>query len=139
MQHNTITMAHVALVICALTGLMGCARSPQQRASKFLAEGKAHLSKGDSRRAILDFQNAISAVPRHAQARYQLGLAPEANHEFQQAVNAYRDALDLEPTHARAQLRLARVMASSSDPELLPDAENPLAELLRSAPSDPDT
>ena len=61
--------------LLVLAFLSGCARSPQARRDKYLADGKALLEKKDYTRAILNFRNAVQAMPNDAEAYYQIGLA----------------------------------------------------------------
>jgi tetratricopeptide (TPR) repeat protein len=125
-------------IAAILAGLSGCARSPVERERKHLSAGKLLIEKHDYARAVLQFQSAIAAMPRDAEAYYQLGRAFEGTHEYQKAVNAYRRARELDPKHTAAQLRVAEMMASTSNPELLADAQGRLRALLSGNSADPD-
>src|ERR1700734_2921935 len=108
-----------------------CNRSPEARSAKFIAEGKNLLEKKDPARAILQFRNAAQATPKNPEAYYQLGVASLAAGDLRQGVAALRKALDLNPKHAGAQLRLAQLMAETADPGLLKDAQQRLNSLLQ--------
>lgn len=114
----------------------GCARSPQARRDKYLAKGKSFLEKKDYSRALLEFKNAAGVMPRDPEAYYQMGEAAYQSGDIRTAVIAYRKALDLNPKHAGAQLRMAQLMANASEGTWLKDAESRLEELLRSGPAD---
>src|SRR5512140_2620013 len=64
-----------AAVIFLAIGLWGCSRTPEQKAARFLASGKAQIAKKDYARAILDLKNAARLQPKHAEPYYQAGLA----------------------------------------------------------------
>lgn len=125
-----------ATLAFALLG--GCAFSPQARHDKYLARGKALLEKHDYSRAILEFRNAAKAMPKDAEAYYQIGLASEESGDVRTAVAFYRKALLENPKHAGAQLKLAQLMALTTDKGLLQDAENRLNILKQSSPASPD-
>src|SRR5271157_656389 len=63
------------LIWGALLLFNGCARSPQAIRDRSLASGMKLMQKGDYRRALLEFKNAVQAMPRDAEAQYQLGNA----------------------------------------------------------------
>jgi tetratricopeptide (TPR) repeat protein len=128
----------VACMIAFLVGLGACARTPMQKRDRFLESGKKLFEKKQYAKAILDFKNAAAAMPKDAEAYYQLGRAYAGQHEFQTAVNILQQALQLNPNHAGAQLEISKIMASTIDPELLADAESRLNALLQSGGNDPE-
>src|SRR5579862_1777277 len=117
-------------LLCALL-FGGCARSPEARRTKHLAEGKEFFEKKDYARALLEFKNAAQAVPADPEAYYQLGLTYAVLGEVRGAVFNFRIALERNPKHAGAQLKLAQLMAATSDPDLLKDAQSRLTGLLQ--------
>ncbi len=60
------------LLVLALTS---CVSSPEARSARFIETGKKLLKNKDTSRAILQFQNAVKASPRSAEAYYQLATA----------------------------------------------------------------
>jgi tetratricopeptide (TPR) repeat protein len=128
----------VACMIAFIVGLGACARTPTQKRDRFLESGKKLFEKKQYAKAILDFKNAVAAVPKDAEAHYQLGRAYAGQHEFQTAVNILQKAVQLNPNHAGAQLEISKIMASTIDPELLADAESRLNALLQSGNNDPE-
>jgi len=122
-----------ALLLVVLAS-SGCMRSPEAKSARFIEQGKKLLEKKDPARAILQFRNATQATPRNADAYYQLGQAYLAGGDLRSGVANIRKALDLNPKHQEAQLRLADLMASTNDPEVLKDAGQRLHTLLQDAP-----
>jgi putative PEP-CTERM system TPR-repeat lipoprotein len=118
-------------IICIVSG---CAWSPEARSAKHLETGKKLLQKNDSARAILEFLNAAKATPKNPEVYYQLSLAYQAAGDAPSTVSTLRKALELNPKHAAAQLRLAQLMATVNDKQVLEDAQQRLKALLKDAP-----
>jgi tetratricopeptide (TPR) repeat protein len=117
--------------------LAGCVRSPESRSAKHIESGKEFLQKHDAKRAIIEFQNAVQATPRSAEAFYQLGLAYLAIGDIQKGIAGLRKAIELNPKHNEARLKLAELMASVRNPDILKDAQQRLRDLLRDMNDDP--
>ena len=62
--------------------------------------GKKFLQEKNYRRAILEFQNAVQAMPDDAEAHYELGLAQAESGEAQHGYNNLKRALELNPQPA---------------------------------------
>jgi len=131
-------MAGLAAVLAIAIVSGACSRSPQARSAKYMAEGKKLLAKKDPARAILQFRNAAQVTPKDPEVYYQLGVAALAAGDIRQGVLALRRALDLNPKHAGAQLRLAELMTNVSDPEVLKDAKGRLEGVLQDSPQNAD-
>lgn len=127
-----------ACTIAVFAILCGCAISPQARRDKFLSRGKSLLQKHEYARAILEFRNAAQAMPKDAEAYYQIAIASEDNGDIQTAVAAYRKALSLNPKHTGAELKLAQLMALTTDKSLLQRAEKSLNALKQETPNSVD-
>ena len=124
----------MAGLLLAVIVTAGCTRSPEAKSARFMEEGKKLLEKKDPGRAILQFRNAAQATPKNAEAFYQLSLAYFASGEIRFGVATLRKALELNPKHAAAQLRMAQLMAMTNDPEMVKDARTaPRENAARSA------
>jgi tetratricopeptide (TPR) repeat protein len=121
-----------------ILGLSSCALSPEAKRDKYLASGKKLIEKRDYRRAILDFKNGLRVKPRDAELYYQLGIAYLGTQDVGEGAMCLRKALELNPKHVGAQLALAQLMASASNPNLLEEANKRLAALLLDSPDNPD-
>ena len=128
----------VACLAVLIVGAVACARTPMQKRDRFLESGKKLFEKKEYARAVLDFKNAVAAMPQDSEAYYELGRTYAAFHELQSAVNSFRKAISLDPKNRGAQLELSKIMASTIDPEALEDAENRLNTLLQSGVADPE-
>ncbi len=129
--------ALIALAWMALA-FTGCDRSPEAKSARCIVAGKALMQKGNPARAILEFRNAVQASPKNAEAYYQLGLAYLARQDYRNAVAGLRQAIAVNPKHTAARLKLAQLMASVSDPEVLKDAQHRLQDLIEGDPGNPD-
>src|SRR5579864_5212915 len=116
----------------------GCMRSPEQKSARFMEAGRKLLEQKDPARAILQFRNAAQATPNSAEVYYQLGQAFLATGDLRQGVAALRKAVDLNPKHELARLRLAQLMAGVNDRGVLHDAQERLQTLLQESPDNPD-
>ncbi len=114
------------------------ARTPQEKRKSTSRQEKKLIEKGDYPQAVLQFRNAVTTMPDDAEARYQSGRALEGIQEFQKAVDSYRKANELNPKHAAAQLRLAKILAWTADPGNLAYEQGRLQALLRAESVDPD-
>jgi tetratricopeptide (TPR) repeat protein len=106
--------------------------------TKYLERGKKFLAQKDYSRAIIEFRNATRPIPKDAEPWYQLGMAALQAKQFQQAVAAFRQAVKLNPNHAGAQLRLAELLVTSHDPQILQEAVQKLDQVLAGDPNQAD-
>jgi tetratricopeptide (TPR) repeat protein len=125
------------LLFCVpLLLLLGCGHSPQAVRDRALDAGNKLLAKGDYQRAVLEFKNAVQAMPRDAESQYKLGNASAAAGNVVEAVTAYKRAVELNPKHADAERKLVGLMALLGDRGLVEEAEARLHMLLDSSPAD---
>jgi tetratricopeptide (TPR) repeat protein len=79
--------------------------------------------------AMGHYAKSVELNPAPADANFSLGLMYEARGEHALAVERFRHVLELEPDSPRAQIQLAWVLGTSSDPAIRkPDAAVALAE-----------
>jgi tetratricopeptide (TPR) repeat protein len=121
------------LALLALV-LSGCARSPEAKKARYIEAGKRLASKKDYSRAILEFKNAAQVTPKDPQPYYEAALIYITLSDWNNAVTLLKKVIELDPRHTAAQLRLAQIMAGTSDVELLNDANKRLNELLSISP-----
>lgn len=139
MTHRRLKSWTAAAILLAAAGVFsGCATSPSAKSAKHAAAGKALLEKGDSARAILQFQNAARLTPRDPEIYYQLATAYLAASDTRSGIAALRKTLELDAKHAGARLRMAQLMASVNDPEFTKQAQDRVRELLQETPNDAD-
>jgi len=133
--HFMPTQTRLIAFLCLLaTGFLGCNTSPEHKAAKFLARGKALLAQKDYPRAILEFRNATNAMPKDAEPYYQMGLAYLESGNGASALQAFQRATTLSPKHSGAQLKLAEFMITSKEQNIVREAVTRLQEALGVSP-----
>jgi tetratricopeptide (TPR) repeat protein len=120
-----------------LIAASGCARSPEAKRNKFMNSGRHYLEKHEYARAVLDFRNAVAAMPGDGESFYQLGLAYVGARDLQGAWNSFKTALALDPKHKGAQLNLSKIEVSMPGVDMVRQAKAHLSELLEGSPGDP--
>jgi tetratricopeptide (TPR) repeat protein len=113
--------AYVSLIVFAL-GCVACATSPQAKEARFLKRGQALIAQKEYSRAILEFRNAVTAVPHDAEPYYQLGMAYLGSGDPASAAKSFERATTLNPRHSGAQLKLAELMTTARDPKYVQEA-----------------
>jgi tetratricopeptide (TPR) repeat protein len=129
--NNTTCISIAALIAAALSG---CNTSPQAKEARYLKRGEALVAQKDYSRALLEFRNASTAVPKDAEPFYQMGLAYLGSADLVGAARSFRKAIDLNPNHTGAQLKLAEMMVNTRNKGLVEEAAKRLETILTNAP-----
>jgi len=127
----TMLAAAAMIVLC---GLSAACSSPPAKEAKYLRRGEAFLAKKDYPRALLEFENAARAMPKDAEPYYQMGVTFMAQGTMGNAFSYFRKAVQLNPRHQGAQLKLAELMASSRNKESVQQAATQLEAVLAASP-----
>ena len=135
-SRHSISILKIALVALCVVLSCGCTSSS---ANRFLELGKHHFEQKEYDRAILEFKSAVQVAPNNAEAHYRLGLAHLAVGDDGLAAGDLRRVTELNPRHTEAQLKLAQILATTSDAVLLSDAETLARTVLQVRPGDADT
>lgn len=96
----------VAFALLLALLLTGCA---SYRAARLYHSGTAALDRGDSQRAIIDLEQAAELAPAASEVQNHLGLAYAAAGREDEALHAFRRAVDFDCDNAAANenLRMA--------------------------------
>jgi tetratricopeptide (TPR) repeat protein len=114
--------------------LAGCNTSPAAKEATALKRGKALLEKKDYARALLQFKTASQAMPNDAEPYYQMGLAYSGLVNIRAAADAFRQATELNPKHAAAQLKYSELLMSTRNKEFVQEASKRLQQVLANEP-----
>jgi tetratricopeptide (TPR) repeat protein len=125
-------------VVLASSVQWGCARTPQEREARFLAQGKKELLSKDYGRAALDFRNAVALAPHDAEAYYQLGWSLLQQGSLRDAAAAMRKAIELNPRHTGAQVKLAELVVLAGDDTSAKQSKERMQDILTDSPDNPD-
>jgi tetratricopeptide (TPR) repeat protein len=117
-----IKFVNAAVVCLVLLSGSACSRSVVAKKARYMEAGRRFYDQKDYARAILQFKNATDADPLDPEPDYRLGLAYLDSGEVSPAIQCFRKAAQINPRHAAAQLRLAEILSTSDNKELLNDA-----------------
>jgi tetratricopeptide (TPR) repeat protein len=112
----------------------GCSISPKDQEAKFLRKGDALMARNDLARALLEFRNAARTMPGDAEPYYRIALVSLKTGNIAGAYAELTRALELNPNHIEAQLKIAGVMAASADPGLIQEGEQRLKRIVVAFP-----
>ena len=92
------------------------------------------MAKKDYPRAMLEFRNALKVMPQDAEVHYELGLAYLGTGNFGNGILALRTAVELNPKHKGAQVKLAELMTATHNQNLVAEAAGRLRDVLAASP-----
>ncbi|HEX4822888.1 MAG TPA: tetratricopeptide repeat protein [Candidatus Polarisedimenticolaceae bacterium] len=95
--------------------LAGTANQVRKDAFRLLNEGVAAYNRGAFRDAIPPLQQAATMSLNSFRAHYFLGLALAGDRRYSEAVESYRVALDLDPSHLQANVSMADAWLAQGD------------------------
>src|SRR5882672_11009229 len=125
-------------VLLAAVFISACGLTPDGKEAKFLQLGKKDMANKDCARAAIDFQNAIRVKMTNAEPYYQLSLAYMAMGDYQSGIPALQKALELNPKHLEAKIKMAELLASGSGERHLHGAEASARQALLASPENTD-
>ncbi|BDC53160.1 hypothetical protein F183_A54750 (plasmid) [Bryobacterales bacterium F-183] len=126
----TSIRTHWAAAALAMLLLTAC----KPDGPKSLERGKDFMQKRDYQSALIEFRNAIKAMPKDAEAHYQTAMALLATGDTNGGLLYLRRAAEIDPKHAPSQTKLAEMMAMSGSADVVREAER-RAKLLTGAGS----
>lgn len=98
------TLAAAALLAAA------CSGDPEADARKFVASGDSYASRNNRDEAIIQYRNAIKALPQWPEPHYKLAKTYEAAGDYVNAYSEYARAADLEPSNVDAQIKAGTLL-----------------------------
>src|SRR5918993_2403603 len=120
-------------LVLMLLALTGCTLT-EKKWNQQVKAGKQFLEAKDYARAILSFQNAVQLKPQDGETYFQLAVAHMQAGDPTASIAHLRKALEIDPNHAEASLRLAEVMTSAGERSVVEEAEQRLKNLLSANP-----
>lgn len=97
----------IALILAAT--LTACSPA-EERAANYLSKANELFESGDMVKAKLEARNAAQIEPKNAEARYLLALIAEKEQEIRPMIQHLLVAVDADPTHVKARLKLGNLM-----------------------------
>jgi putative PEP-CTERM system TPR-repeat lipoprotein len=133
---------HRSVAFIALFALLAIACQTKLSEAQYLVRGKKLLEKKDYAHAMLEFKNAATLAPKDAEPYYQASLASLAMGEYGRAYSSLLKAVDLNPDHRAAQVKIAELIGASvggtRDLQQLKSAEERINSVLAAVPDSPD-
>jgi Flp pilus assembly protein TadD len=97
------------LAAAALAAAPGCASF---RGARLYASGSEALDRGDTARAVADLERAAGLVPHASEVQNHLGIAYARAERHDDALRAFRRALELDCDNAAARANLRSAEAA---------------------------
>jgi Tfp pilus assembly protein PilF len=126
------------LAIVMAGGSVSCNRSPQAREAAYLKSAEALAAKRDFARARLDIRNASQAMPNDAEPYYRSGLIDLQSDDPLRAMVNFRKALELNPNHTGAKLKVGELLALSGRRTDVEEAARRLTEAVAESSGAPE-
>ncbi|MGA7412664.1 MAG: tetratricopeptide repeat protein [Bryobacteraceae bacterium] len=122
------------LVVLFCGALMSaCSRDPQVRKQKFYKTGVEYLNKGDTKKAALQFMNALQIDPKFAEAANVLAEIEFRQKNYRRAYSLLQQAIAAKPDYLPPHKGLAQIYRLAGKTA---DAEKELQFILSHSPDD---
>ena len=108
--------ATIATAVLA-TMFTGCSRDPNVVKHKYLKSGQDYYDQGKYREAAIQFQNAIQADSRFAEAHYKLAETREKLEQWPEAFEQFSRTVELQPENYAAHLEMVDLLVSVNPPQ----------------------
>lgn len=128
----------LSAVLLACWFAVACSRPPAERAAKYMENAKKRAQAKDHPGAILQFRNAAKYTPDDPELYYQMALSYTAVGDPAAAIAGFQKAVQLQPKHAGAQLKLAELAIASAQKDLVKGAAERLTGVLAQSPRNVD-
>lgn len=124
----------VACWIVAAIFLGACDRSPEAKLARHVKRGDAYAKEEKYKEAVIEYKNAVKAVPKDAAAHWKLANASLKEKDIRTAFTELQKAVDLDPNNYEALGKLGEIylMAGKND-----EAKQIADNLVKSRPDDP--
>jgi len=106
----------------------------EERKAMHMEKGMAYYAQGDYDKARVELKNVLQIDPKTPEAYYMIGLIEEKQQKWQGAFSSYLKAVELNPDHIQAKVKLGRLYLLSG---ALREAEEIMTDVLARRPGDP--
>lgn len=137
MKTDSLRKSAAAALLLALA-CAGCGRTPEQKANRFLEEGKQFLSKRSYDSALLSFRNAAKEMPTNPEPLYQAGLVYLELNDPNRAGLLFRSVREMDGSHLPARRKLSELLLSSKDKKITNEGLKMARELVAADPHNAD-
>ena len=128
MKHLISNVVKISAIFVLVISITSCG-GKEERKEKYLEKGKAYLLEKNYDKARIELKNVLQIDPKFAEAYYILGTIDEEKKELRKAVGDYKKAIELDPKHIGAKVKLARIYAIAGTKELFSEAQKLIAQV----------
>jgi len=127
-----IFIKYIAVLVLAVS-LVACGGA-EERKAKYLEKGKAYLAEKNYDKARVEIKNVLQIDPKFAEAYFIMGTLEEANKELGKALGNYKKAVELDPQHIEAKIKLAKIYVVAGTTKMVNEATALLVEIKKVDP-----
>ena len=128
------SMIVVACWIAAAVFLGSCDRSPEAKLAKHVKRGDEYVKEEKFREAVIEYKNAVKAVPKDAAAHWKLAKAALEAKDIRTAFQELQKTVELDPNNFEALGKLGEIYVVAGKTE---EAAQIADNLVKSRPQDP--
>ena len=121
------------ILVCVSILLVACA-SDEERREQYLEKAQAQYEAGEYEKARINLKNAIQVSDEDAETRYRFALVEEKLKNWSEVAKHTQRALQIDPDHAKANVKMGKVMLLSGDMEAAAGYAQAAAELAANDP-----
>jgi tetratricopeptide (TPR) repeat protein len=97
--------------LVAVMLLLACCTSPEERLASHMERGEEFLEQGQTKEALLEFQNALKIKPEDAALHERIGDVLQSRGQYAEALEYFRQAYRLDDSRISAAIQEARLIA----------------------------
>lgn len=133
MKHIISKLTKLTAASIIVMALASCGGKEDRKAS-YLEKGKAYLEEKNYDKARIEFKNVLQIDPKFADAYFYMGRLEEKNKEYIKAVGNYKKAIELNPNHVSAKVKLAAIFIMAGAENYIGEAKELLNEIMAIEP-----
>lgn len=108
MIHLISKLSKLTAVSILVVSLISCG-GKEERKITYLEKGKVYMEEKNYEKARIEFKNVLQIDPKFAEAYFLMGQLEEKNKELGKSLGNYRKAIELDPKHTLAKIKLAKI------------------------------
>ncbi|RJP24777.1 MAG: hypothetical protein C4529_02190 [Deltaproteobacteria bacterium] len=120
--------------IVAALFFVSCDRSPEAKLAKHVKRGDEYVKEEKFREAVIEYKNAVKAVPKDTTARWKLAKASLEAKDVRTAFTELQKTVELDPANFEALGKLGEIYVMAGKKE---EATQIADNLVKSRPRDP--
>src|SRR5512135_1081116 len=131
-MRRSIIMTACWIVVAVFVG--SCNRSPEGKLAKYVKRGDKYVKEEKFKEAVIEYRNAVKAVPKDPAAHWKLAKASIEAKDFRTAFLELKTTVELDPNNFDALGKLGEIYVMAGKKE---EATQIADNLVKSRPNDP--